>query len=255
MLGTIFRFMLITSLKDKITLFYSVLFPILLLIGLDFYFNSPAYHQTLLLGTLALSTLFWGVSGIAFQVHQQRSRGVYKLIRVTPLPTFAFILTMTLARTLLGLAINGIVFLAGVVFLKQSITFSSVLGVFSILALGTMCFSCIGFFVANLAKNEGQINIISNLLFLPMIFGSEVFYSLENAPHWVKVTGQLFPMEPFIKGLHSALGSQSLFLPIGLIVVFTCVWFVLAVITFLWNEQTLFQNTSSRQKKTSLNEL
>lgn len=244
MLGIIFRSMLITSIKDKITLFYAILFPILLLIGLGLYFDTPAYHETLLLGTLALSTLFWGVSGIAFQVHQQRNRGVYKLLRLAPFPTLSFILTMTLARTVLGIGINGIVYIAGVLFLKQQISILGTVSIFVLLTIGTLCFSCIGFFVANIAKNEGQINMISNLLFIPMLFGSEVFYSLDRAPEWVKVIGQCFPMDYLISGLQSALGNELNGHASGIVLLFTCAWAFLAVLTFRWDEHSTLLTSS-----------
>ncbi|GAA0351907.1 ABC transporter permease [Bacillus horti] len=250
MLGTIFRSMLVTSIKDKITLFYSLLLPVLLIIGLGLYMDV-AYHQTLLFGTLAISTLFWGLSGIAFQVHQQRSQGVYKLIRLTPFPTFAFILIVAGSRTVLGILINITVYVFGALFLKQAFSLSGIVGLLLVLAIGTLCFSCLGFFISNVSKNEGQISMFSNLLFIPIIFASEVFYSLQGAPQWIYVIGQLFPMNSFMQSLYQSQYGLGMLAPLGLLMIFTCIWAVLALLTFRWDDRTyLFISMIKGRKQT-----
>ncbi|GIP31590.1 ABC transporter permease [Paenibacillus sp. J2TS4] len=140
---TVFRSMITTALRDRISLFYSILFPIALLIGLGIYFNSPEYRFTLLTGTVLLSTLFWSVQGTAFQVHQQRGRGVYKLLKVTPFPTLSFVLTLTLARTVLGLTISGLVLAVGMIIYGIPISGARLLILLFILALGTLGAFCI----------------------------------------------------------------------------------------------------------------
>jgi len=54
MIGTVIRMLLVTSLKDKISLFYSLMFPLLLMAGLGYYFDSPEYRERLLVGVIAL---------------------------------------------------------------------------------------------------------------------------------------------------------------------------------------------------------
>ena len=61
--------MLSTSVRDKTTLFYSLAFPLLLMIGLGYYFNEDSVQLQIVAGVTAVSTIFWGMQGIAFQVH------------------------------------------------------------------------------------------------------------------------------------------------------------------------------------------
>ncbi|CAM3002802.1 ABC transporter permease [Paenibacillus sediminis] len=245
---TIFRSMLITSLRDPITLFYSILFPIGLLIGLGLYFDSPDYQFRLLTGVLALSTLFWGVSGIAFQVHQQRNRGVYKLLRLTPFPAISFILTMTLVRTLLGLMINAIVFVTGVLVFDIEAELTTILLLLLNLAAGTLCMTAFGFFISNLARNEGQINMISNLFYIPMVFGTDMFYSLQGAPHWLKTAGQCFPLGYLVKGLRASFTGWAKTLPnIAIVAAYIVLFLLIALFTFRWEaEQKLLSSPKRR---------
>lgn len=234
---TIFKSMLATSLRDKISLFYSTLFPLGLLIGLGLYFDSPEYKPVLTTGVLGLGTLFWALQGVAFQVLQQRSKGVYKLLQLTPYPTLSFILCMTLARTALGLAMNLLVLLAAITVLGLPMTLPSVLMLLIVLAAGNLCFTCLGFLIANVARNEGQINMLSNLLYLPMVFGSDAFYSLQNATVWISAVGKCFPFAYFTEGMRAvAIGNFSgVALPLLLVAGFTAVIVMLAVVTFRWD--------------------
>lgn len=234
---TIFKTMLITSLRDKITLFYSIIFPIGLLIGLGLYFDSEAYKPVLLTGVIALSSLFWGVSGIAFQVLWQRGRGVYKLLKLTPYPTVGFILHMAAARTFLGMAINLLIFLAGILFLNIDVPLNKIPAMLAVLAVGTWCFTCLGFFISNLANNEGQVNMISNIFFLPMIFGSNAFYSLDNAPEWLITAGKAFPLGYLVAGLRECMGIEtggSYFGALLSLLLFTAAFLLAAAVTFRW---------------------
>lgn len=246
---TIFKAMMITSLRDKITLFYSALLPLGLLIGLGYYIDKESYIPTLLTGVIALSSVFWGVSGIAFQVHWQRSRGVFKLLKLTPYPTMGFIFLMSMARTVLGIGINFIVLAAGVILFDVGITVGAVLLLIVMIKLGTLCFTCLGFLISNFANNEGQINIFSNLLFFPMIFGTDTFYSLENAPGWVVKMGDLFPLGYYVHGLRSVLGTVngSIANSMLIVTIYTLALLILATITFRWESNSPMQ--LNRRKK------
>ncbi|MFD0713202.1 ABC transporter permease [Paenibacillus sp. GCM10027626] len=246
MFMTIFRSMIVTALRDRISLFYSILFPAGLLIGLGLYFDSPEYRFTLLTGTVVLSTVFWSVQGTAFQVHQQRSRGVYKLLKVTPCSNLSFVFNMTLARTVLGLMINGIILAGGIIAFGISISGANLAVLGFMLALGTLCFTAMGFFVTNLARNEAQINMFSNLLYIPMLFGSETFYSLQSAPQWIKTAGNLFPLTYLVKGVRFSFTDLGEVLPyVGIVTAYTIALIFLAALTFRWDaEQPLLSRRS-----------
>lgn len=252
---TIFKTMLVTSLRDKITLFYSTILPMGLLIGLGYYFDNPAYTPRLLTGVIALSSLFWGLSGIAFQVHWQRSRGVYKLLKLTPFPTIGFIFLMTAARTVLGIVINLAVLGAGVILFDVTVSASGVLAAVGLMFIGILCFTCMGFLISNFANNEGQINMIANLFFFPMIFGADTFYSLENAPAWVVKMGELFPLGYYVHGLRSALGvsTESWAFPAIALAAFTVMFLVLSALTFKWESNgSQIQLKKVRRKQSSI---
>ncbi|MFD2212424.1 ABC transporter permease [Metabacillus endolithicus] len=248
MVNTIFRSMLVTSLRDKITLFYSFMFPLALIIGLGFYFDDGEMPVKIVSGVTAISTIFWGMQGIAFQVHFQRNKGVYKFLKLTPMPTMLFVSIMILARTVIGIVVNMVVWGFGMLFLQIDITFGSFLTTFLLIVIGTLCFTSIGFVISNLANNEGQINMYSNLLQLPMIFMSQAFYSLQNAPDWVKIIGKLLPFEHYVKGLRNAITLDgSITLAIIIPLAFMIGSLVLSTYTFKWESSTTTMTKKSKK--------
>ncbi len=230
----VFKMMLAASLKDKITLFYSLLLPLGLLAGLGLYFDDPAYAPRLLTGVIVLSAMFWCVSGIAFQVHWQRSRGVFMLLKLTPYPMLGFVAQMTAARSFLGILINLFVLAVGVLLFNIEVSAGGIFYMVCFMAAGALCFASLGYLISNFAGNEGQINLISNLLFIPMVFGSEAFYSLEHAPVWVVKVGEVLPLSHFVEGLHSAQGlsGEFLVLPFMILLLYTLLLLIAAALTF-----------------------
>lgn len=236
---TIVKAMMMTSLRDRISLFYATLFPLALFIGLGLYIDTPDYAPRLMVGVIALGSLFWAMTGQSFQVLQQRNKGVYKLLRVSPLPTISFIWWMTLARTMLGIGMSGLLVIAGILVFDIPVTVSGLLGGGLLLVLASVCFTALGFAVANLAGNEGQVSIINNLLYLPMVFGSEAFYSLDRAPAWLATIGRLFPFQYLVEGLQQTLirGYPPALFPLLMLLGFVLVSLLLAAVTFRWDEQ------------------
>ena len=108
--------MLKSAAQDIYLLFWSILLPLGLLIGLGLYFNTPEYRTHLLTGVIGTSVIFWAMETTVFHILRQRNRGVYKLLKITPMKISSFIIALTFAWTVVSLAVATIILLAGVLF-------------------------------------------------------------------------------------------------------------------------------------------
>lgn len=234
---TAFRLLFKGALRDRVSLLWAIAFPVIFLVVLGFIFPTPAYRQQLLAGLLALSVLFFGLHGIAFESLSQRNSGVYKLLRATPYRIIAFVTNLTLARGLVALLCGAFVAIAGMLIFNVWFRWESVLLLLPLLVLATLCFSFLGMTVSNLAQNEAQVSMFSTVITLPMIFASEVFYSLSTAPGWVRVVGRVFPLSYLVEGEKAALlGDVSgVVFPTVILLGFTLLALTLAVVTFRWD--------------------
>lgn len=238
---TIFKTMVRGILRDAHTLFWNIVFPVAMLCGLGLYLNHPGYAERLLAGVLAMNVLFGSTMVTAFNVMAQRNRGVYKLLRATPFSTTAFIAAMTGARTLLALAVSACVILTAFLLFGVTLTAAGAAGILLALLLGSICFTAIGFIAANLSRDESNVNMISNLISFPMLFTSEAFYSLQNAPEWVRFIGRIQPFNYFVKALNLSVTGGKLngevLIVLGVLAGFTVLSLAAASFTFRWDAE------------------
>ena len=234
---TVFRTLLRGALRDRISLFWAVLFPVVLLAVLSSFFPDPGYRQHLAGGMVTLSCLFFALSGTGFEVLAQRNRGVYKLLRVAPLGTTAFVAALAAARVVVTLLCAGAVLAAAVLLWGPSWSPEELLLLLPVLALATFCFTALGFTIGNLGDNEAQVAMLNNLLTLPMVLGSEVFYTLERAPAWMQAASQMLPLHHALGAVRAAMsGHPGDVLPgMAALVLFTLLSLGLAVATFRWD--------------------
>jgi ABC-2 type transport system permease protein len=226
------------GLKDKISLGYALIFPIGLLIGLGIAFPAPTYRLMLLGSMLVFGSLMYAI-GTAHEVLAQRSQGVYKLLRVTPFRTSAFITSLVIARGAVTLLTSLAVFATGVLCFGLSVPALSWLLILPVLVLGIALFSFLGFFVTNLSKDPGQVTALSNLLTFPMFFLSDSFYSLAKAPHWIQIVSKCLPVSYLLKATRAALAGDAaaMILPLLVVAGFTVLAAGLAVVTFRWDPE------------------
>src|SRR6516165_5065181 len=139
-----FRILLRGAFRDRVSLAWAIAFPLVLLLALGFAFPMPGYRHQLLVGMLALSVMFFSLYGIAFESLAQRNQGVYKLLRATPYRTLAFVVNLTLARGIVALLSSALVAVVGMLIFHMAVTVTGMLLLAPVLALATLCFTCIG---------------------------------------------------------------------------------------------------------------
>lgn len=186
---------------------------------------------------LAVSTLFFSLNGIAFESLYQRNSGVYKLLRATPYRTITFITNLTASRSIVALLSCVLVIVVGVLVFGIAVSWQSVLLLLPGLVLGTLCFTFLGLTISNLVQNENQVAMLNNIVTLPMIFSSATFYSLSNAPAWVKAIGHVFPFSYLLDGEHAAFAGNAagIAFPTLILLGFTVLSMLLAFVTFRWD--------------------
>lgn len=239
---TILTTMLRGIFRDIHTIVWNIAFPLALLVGLGLYFDNTAYSNRLISGVLTTNVLFGATMVTAFYVMSHRNRGVYKLLRATPFSTLSFITAMTGARAVLALFVSACVIIISVLLLGVSLSLTGVALMLLVLLIGTVCFTAIGFIAANLSRDESNVNMISNLMSFPMLFTSEAFYSLEQAPQWVRFIGQLQPFHYLVEAMGIAVNADSrslieIALPLGILTGFTIVCLAVAALTFRWDSE------------------
>jgi ABC-2 type transport system permease protein len=151
-------------------------------------------------GILAMSLMNSGVIGLATAFVTYRERGILRRIRVTPFPLTSFIL----ARVLSQLLIAGLqaVILIGMAWVFFGLHLrGNPLVMLVAIAVGALAFLAIGFAISGIAPNAETAASYANLVTFPMLFLSGIFFSMENAPAWLRPITHILPLTYLVDAL------------------------------------------------------
>ena len=179
--------------------------------------SAIRYIDWLFPGILAMNMMFSALWGVGYVVVRYRKNGVLKRLKVTPLTAFEYLSAQALSRIFL------LMFTLTVVWTGCDLIFSftvlgSYLDLFLVFSLGSLSLTALGLVLASRGTSEEFTTGILNFISWPMMFLSEVWFSLEGAPGWVKSAAQIFPLTHLLtaarKIMHDGAGLADISLEI-----------------------------------------
>ena len=188
-------------------------------------------------GMSIMSTTF---SALAMNMTFLREQGVLKRMRGTPLPSGAY-LTGIAANAVTNAAIQiALVVLAGRVFFGLGWPEDWLELVVSVVA-GVVCLASLGVAWSHAIPNFDAAPAYVNIVFLPTIFISGVFYDVDNTPAFLRDIAQALPLTHIIDGLSAAMvtgrGLEDNLSALAVIGVWAAIGIVLAVRGFSWESR------------------
>jgi len=94
--------------------------------------------------------------------------------------------------------------------------------------------------VASRGTNEELTSGILNFLTWPMMFLSEVWFSIEGAPHWIKMFANIFPLTHLLhaarKIMNDGQGLVDVVPEISILLIMTAVFLTIGASLFSWRK-------------------
>ena len=172
--------------------------------------SALRYIDFLVPGLIAMALCQSAIFGIAGTLVSWRERGVFRRLRVTPLPLAEFGSARLLSSLALALAQTALLLVVGRVAFGVHLGVN-LLALLPLVVVGALCFLSIGFLVGSIAKTQDAAAAIANVITLPMIFLAGVFFSLDTAPHWLTQVARALPLTYLANGLRDvAIRGHSL---------------------------------------------
>jgi ABC-2 type transport system permease protein len=173
---------------------------------------------------------------VAFGFVQLKRTGALRRLFATPTSPSYFLSAQVLSRIIIGLAQVAILFGVGIWFGLQMFGDYGTLMV--VVIIGSAIFLAMGFAIAGWAKNEDQAAPVANLVSLPMMFLSGVFFPREAMPDFLASITAFMPLTYVIDALRAVVNEGANLLALGPqllgMVVWAVITFVLAVFMFRW---------------------
>jgi ABC-2 type transport system permease protein len=194
------------------------------------------YIDFLVPGIIGMTVMQLGIFGVAFGFVQLKRTGALRRLFATPTSPGYFLSAQVTSRVVLGYLQVAILTAIGIWFGLQM--FGSWLVLALVVGLALVIFLAIGFGVAGWAKNEDQAAPVANLISLPMMFLSGVFFPREAMPEFLQgITGYL-PLTYVTEALRGVMNQGAGLADLGPQMLGMTVWavitFVVAVRLFHW---------------------
>jgi ABC-2 type transport system permease protein len=181
--------------------FFNFFLPLLFLGLFGAIFSSNQKNLDVIVpGIAGMSVMSTTFSALAMNLTFLREQGVLKRMRGTPLPSGAYLGGIA-ANAVTNAAVQvAIVVLAGRLFFGIGWPRDWIeLVVF--VAAGVACLASLGVAYSHVIPNFDAAPAYVNIVFLPVIFISGVFYDASNAPQFLRDIAQALPLTHIIDGL------------------------------------------------------
>jgi ABC-2 type transport system permease protein len=187
--------------------FFNFLLPLLFLALFGAIFSGNQDDLDVLIpGIAGMSIMATTFSSLTMNLTFLREQGVLKRMRGTPLPEGTYLLGVfgnAVANAIIQLTLVIVAgkLLFGTGWPKDWIELVVYVGA------GVVCLAALGVAWSHVIPNYDAAAAYSNIIFLPMIFISGVFYDVNNAPQFLLHLAQVLPLVHIIDGLSGALVS------------------------------------------------
>ena len=203
--------------RNPAAAFFTIAFPLMFLVIFNLIFGnrevtdengntyslSTFYVPGIMVFALVGATYTNVAMGIAFA----RDGGLLKRVRGTPLPSWSYLMGKIIHSVLLTALLVVIVTGAGWLAFGVDIPTNTLAAFLLTLAVAAATFCTLGLAVTSLIPNADAAPAIVNASILPLLFISDVFIRLDDAPTWLTSFADVFPVR------HAALALQTSFSP------------------------------------------
>ena len=198
--------------RDPMSLFFSVLFPVLLVTFFSSVYGEEAQWGGLSLPQyLAAAFSIYGVAtsglvNVPGSIAEHRAQRILKRLRGTPVPPWAYIAGRILAVVILGMVTFVLVFLVGWAFFSVTLPPSTWAASVLTYALSICCFAACGLAIVTWVDGPQAVIAVTLSLLLPLSFISDIFISIEEMPPVLNAIGWFFPLR---HSVHAAVTATS----------------------------------------------
>jgi ABC-2 type transport system permease protein len=194
------------------------------------------YIDFLVPGIVGMTVMQLGLFGVAFGLVQLKRTGALRRLFATPTSPAYFLSAQILSRLMIGIVQVAILFAVGIGFGLQM--FGDYATLLVIVLFGSAIFLAVGFAIAGWAKNEDQAAPVANLVSLPMMFLSGVFFPREAMPEFLRGITQYMPLTYINEALRSVVNDGAALTSLAPQMLGMGVWlvitFVIAIRLFSW---------------------
>ncbi len=166
--------------------------------------RSHSYFDFLLPGFVGMGVMTYSVIGMASVISTYRQQRIFRRILATPLKVRDFFIAQILAHLLLSLVQTAIIIATGVLLFGAKV-YGNLGYVLVLVLLGNMIFLNLGFIVGSFSSTVEAASGLGNVVTMPMMFFSGVFFPTDTLPRVLGEAVQYLPLTPMLDAMRGVL--------------------------------------------------
>ncbi len=154
----------------------------------------------LLPGIAVWGVMSFSVIGLGTTLASYREKKILKRILATPLNVRTFFAAQILAYLVLALAQAAIILTTGAVLFDVSIV-GNLFYIALLILIGNIVFLNMGFVVGSASKSVQAASGLGNVVVLPLLFFSGIFFPLDSMPEIIQTVVIYLPLAPIVEAV------------------------------------------------------
>ncbi len=194
--------------RNRMALFYGYLFPLIFLVAFWVLYRHESVPLLRHMGELLTVSVLGGACfGLPTTLVGERERGVWRRYRLSPLPLWAVLAAVVVARGVLLVSAGalqwGVAMLVGMTAPEHPWAV--------VVAFAAVCFAFIGLglLIAQLANNVPAVQALGQCIFLPMLIIGGVAVKLASLPEWAQHVSAFFPGRYAVEAIQGAVTGEG----------------------------------------------
>ena len=207
-----FRYDQKTFWRNPASVFFTVMFPVILLLIFDLIFGNDTvpiaggietttYYVPAIITMAVISAT---MQSLAMSLIVARDDGRLKRGRGTPLPPWVFVAGRVGNSLVVSALMLALIAIIGRVLYGVDVPWDQMPAILVTLAIGAAAFACLGIAVTAAVPSEDAAAPMLNAILLPLYFLSGVFIPETEIPDGVLHVADLFPVRHFFEAFFSA---------------------------------------------------
>lgn len=203
--------------------------------------RGQGYKGFIVPGIVSLAIMQSALFGVVFTLVRLRNQGVLKRLYATPIGPNHFLVGSLTTRLLLLVMQTNVLLLVGILVSRVEVAPGYPLfwlEVIPLIFLGGLVFASLGLAISGIAKTENTAAPLANIVSLPLMFLSGVFFPQTALPDWLLAFAKWLPLTFLADAMRAMVNSGEPLLAQGGPILGLAGWavlcFGLAVWAFRW---------------------
>ncbi|MBV9303352.1 MAG: amidohydrolase family protein [Acidobacteriaceae bacterium] len=236
--------------RDRSVLFFSYLFPLVFFFPFAQLFGgkqSPAAMAQVISMVLIIGVLGSGFFGAGMRAVQDRETNVLRRFKVAPINAGPIIIASLVSGLVAFLpTVFLFIFFARVIYHMP--VPHNLLSLVLFVCLGVVSFRAMGMIIAATVNSAQEAGILTQILYLPMLFMSGATFPMSFMPLWIQKIAQFLPATYLFQGMQSIMIqgeslAQNMASVVALMITL-CVAVFVGIKLFRWEKEDRIKNSA-----------